>query len=546
MKQQYLKRIRNSHRWYVWPPYLLLTLIVMAPLLAPGYILTLDMIFVPHPPLPYELSSSYAFHALLHFLSFIIPSDLTQKVILCLIVFLSAVGTHRLVEQLKPDEQGDSWQYMPYIAGLLYAINPFVYDRFMAGQYSVLLGYALVPCFVRSLFRFFDKPSFHSSLPMILWTILISIVSVHTLGILLLITVVTAIVIAWKYRKDTKRLTKTGTYSLLVVIVVAFLSSYWLLPALLGHGPIADAVSGFSPVQVQAFAAHGGLLNILQLHGFWAESLGLFEPADHMSVISGICQLVLWVMILIGVVVAWRRQRTFAIIFGTSAIIAVIVAVGIFQTFLAAHIPLFAGYREPHKFTMVIALSYAYFGAWGTYSILEKRQKNKPLQMTIFGLILLLPVLVTPSIFWGLNGQLRPQDYPQDWYRLNNSFPAHSGKTLFLPWHLYMRFSFAGGRMLASPADQFFADKQIIVSNDPEFDGVASLSRNPLKQKLSQLLSDNPTHTLTAQELYNLDIAYVMIAREGDGDNYDYLNHMPGLEPVYVSPVIKLYKVTQP
>ena len=36
-------------------------------------------------------------------------------------------------------------------AGLLYAVNPFVFERLGAGQVFVLLGYAILPAFARSL-----------------------------------------------------------------------------------------------------------------------------------------------------------------------------------------------------------------------------------------------------------------------------------------------------------------------------------------------------------------------------------------------------------
>jgi hypothetical protein len=546
MKTKFLAILQSPQRLTVYGIYLVLTLIVMAPLLLPGYILTLDMVFVPHPPLPSEVSSSYLFHALLHFLSFIIPSDISQKIILCLIIFLSGVGAHKLLEQLKPSKQVTVWQYIPYVAGLLYAINPFVYGRFMAGQYSVLLGYVLLPWFVRSLLQFLQKPSLRSSMPVIIWVTIISIVSIHTIGAIMLIAIVATSLMLWKHRRDIKKLMRLGRYCFIVAISILALSSYWLVPTLLGHGPIADASESFNATQSQAFATSGGLFSVLQLHGFWAESVGLFIPTDRPLPLSGLWQLLLWIVVIIGLVTAWRRQRTVALIFGISSVVAAIVALGLFQEFLVAHIPLFGGYREPQKFVMIVALSNAYFGTWGVYGIMNKLRKRRVLQSSILGFVALLPLLTTPTMVWGFNGQLRPHDYPKDWYTINERLSGETNeKILFLPWHLYMRFSFAGGRILASPADQFFASQQVVVSDNPEFGGITPLSHDPLKQHISKLLADDSAHNLTGAKLHSLGIGYVMLSREGDADDYDYLDKIPGIKLANESSTIRLYKVEQ-
>lgn len=542
MKNKFL----SPQRLIVYGIYLALTLLVMAPLLLPGYILTLDMVFVPHPPLPSEVSSSYLFHALLHFLSFVIPSDISQKIILCLIIFLSAFGAHRLFERLRPTEHEKLWQYIPYIAGLFYAINPFVYGRFMAGQYSVLLGYALLPWFVRSLLQFLQKPSLRSGLPVIIWTTLISIVSIHTVGAILLIAVVATILTLWKHRQDMQELMRLGKNCLVIAISVLALSSYWLIPALLGNGPIADASESFNATQSQAFATRGGLFSVLQLHGFWAESASLFIPTDQPLPLSGLWQLLLWIVIIIGFVTALRRQRMVTLVFGISSVVAVVVALGLFQDFLVAHIPLFGGYREPQKFVMIIALSNAYFAAWGIHSIMSKLQKRRALQMSTLGLVALLPFLTAPAMAWGFSGQLRPHDYPKDWYTTRKRLSEETNeKVLFLPWHLYMRFSFAGGRIVANPADQFFAGQNVIVSDNPEFGGIAPLSHDPLKRNLSKLLADDPARNLTGVKLRSHGIGYVMLAREGDADDYNYLDNVPGLKLVDTSHTLRVYKVEQ-
>jgi hypothetical protein len=78
--------------------YTVLALLVMLPLLRPGYIFALDMVFTPRFPLPPSVDNSYLYSALLHYLSFVIPSQVLQKIILLLSLVLSGVGMHHLVQ----------------------------------------------------------------------------------------------------------------------------------------------------------------------------------------------------------------------------------------------------------------------------------------------------------------------------------------------------------------------------------------------------------------------------------------------------------------
>ena len=62
--------------------YVFLALAVMLPLLLPGFILTLDMSFTPELRMPEHMSSSYLFHTALHYLNFVLPADVIQKLLL--------------------------------------------------------------------------------------------------------------------------------------------------------------------------------------------------------------------------------------------------------------------------------------------------------------------------------------------------------------------------------------------------------------------------------------------------------------------------------
>lgn len=522
-----------------------LTLAIMGPLLLPGFILTLDMVFVPNPPLPQSVSNSFVLDAAIHYLSTFIPGDIVQKVLLSAIIFFSAVGMHKLVAYVRPKSLAHEWPWVPWFAGLFYIVNPFVYERFMAGQYKVLLGYMLLPFIVKAALKFLARPQWGRLWPLTLLVVLVGIFSVHVLGFAAIILLIMVIVSIW--RQPTKQyMLEVAKWGSLGVLGMLLLSSYWLVPAMLGHGDIAASVAGFDTADTNAFATDGGLFGVLQLQGFWLEAQGLFMPAEKPLPLSGLWQLALWAVIVTGAIVAWKVQRPIAIIFVATSIVAVILALGTpLNDFLSSFVPFFAGYREPQKFVALLALSYAYFGAFGVAALLHL-VADKFQQMAINAVVLvllLLPILNAPTMIWGFYGQLTPRQYPADWHAMDQELQklGDDKHILFLPWHLYMQFSFSK-RIIANPAEKFF-DAPIIASNDPEYAGISPETSDEMKAKLTDEILPNAGSTNTlGQQLAALDIGYILLSKE-EKDQHAYLDQQTDLTLVTDMPNLKLYKV---
>jgi hypothetical protein len=226
-------------------------------------------------------------------------------------------------------------------------------------------------------------------------------------------------------------------------------------------------------------------------------------------------------------------------VFGWS-IAAGVIAVLSLSGWLAELFPLLAGYREPHKLVMVVALGYAVLGAYGL-AVIIRRLRRPGLAIAPF---LLLPLIWTPTMLWGFNGQLRAAHYPQDWYiaqSLLNREPA--GKVLFLPWHQYMTFSFAG-RIIANPAEQFFGSR-IVASHDPEYANLGPDLTYPLSHTVQTEVLPNARHATFGQQLAKHGIHYIMVAKEYDYQQYDYLNKRRDLLTIFDGQVLKLYRFRQ-
>ena len=155
------KQILLSKHCFYYFVFSILSLVLVMNFFSPGYILTLDMIFTPDTfrisDSFYGLSNQYStlpLYAFLDFLSIFFSNEIIQKLLFFLVFFVSGVSMYKLC----PEE----WGIGRYFAGFLYMINPFIYVRFLAGHWLILLAYAVSPIVIKSFMDFFEFPSpFH-------------------------------------------------------------------------------------------------------------------------------------------------------------------------------------------------------------------------------------------------------------------------------------------------------------------------------------------------------------------------------------------------
>src|SRR5207247_5051796 len=113
-------------------------------LLRPWFTLVYDMVFVPRLHLSRELlGSSPVFpravptELLVALASFAVTGAVVQKAVLLFAFGGAALGMARLVPAPRAAAR--------IAGGVLYAWNPFTYERLLLGQWALLLGYAVLP-----------------------------------------------------------------------------------------------------------------------------------------------------------------------------------------------------------------------------------------------------------------------------------------------------------------------------------------------------------------------------------------------------------------
>src|SRR3990172_15986 len=213
--------------------YFLFCLIILWPLLKPGYVFALDMVFTPVLRWPTEFSQAFLFQGALALTNLVLPSGLIQKLILIAILFLAGLGMHVAAPVNN--------RWARYFAGFLYLINPFVYARFLYGHYLLLLAYAFLPWAYKSFLLFLRQPNWPNALKVFGWSFLIIHASAHSALFLLIVYAITFTSFHLS-RRQSKVFGRHLKYLLTVLLMLAMTSSYWLWPLINKRGATADYV----------------------------------------------------------------------------------------------------------------------------------------------------------------------------------------------------------------------------------------------------------------------------------------------------------------
>lgn len=520
----------------------LMAILLLWQMLLPGYVLTLDMIFGPKIKFlftPDGFFNNLPFRVLLNFFSLVIPVWVIQKIILILLFFLVGYLAYYFLPVPKK-------YYANFWAGLFYLANPFVYERFLAGQYLLLFAYALFPPLVYFLFAFFAKPNLKNSLWLVIILCLISVFSIHFLIIALLISIIYSLYhflrqILSKNYKDFK---KSLLHSLIIIVLLLIFISYWFIPYLLNYNH--SVLNTFDQRHWQAFATSadshlGTALNVLALYGFWGENQNwakYFLWAKDSYWFWLIMLFLLWGLILIGFYRTQKDKSPGRFFWLLLAGLGFVFSCGVGRTWLLPindwlfkNIWFWSGFRDSQKWSILLVLSFAYFGSFGVYGILDKIQKYQPKLINYFLAILFLIVgLYTYPIWGGFARQLKPVWYPADWSEVNKILNQDDSefKVLFLPWHQYLSLKFNQNLITLNPALEYF-DKPIIQGENIELGQIYSQGGDQLTNQVQDiLLAAMPNQqSETIEKLSQLNIKYIIVAHD-----LDWLDSLANFYPV--------------
>ena len=537
--------------------FFLLALAVMGPLLAPGRLLTLDLPLA----LNFDISGYFwgttdgpasVFAAtynsapiafILKVFSFVLPFWLVEKAWLVLLFWLCGVGASRL-----PFVEGIG----RYYAGLFYAVNPFTYIRFVAGQWGILGAYALIPFAVNSFVHLLEEPRPGHAIKVALLLTAIGFFQIHGLAL-------ACLVLGALYLGRIAAVPGSFRSTLPVLLLSAFLflgvNAFWIVRYAIAGGGVTQNM----PVAELSYFAAFPPFDVLSLRASWLP--GIYLDVSDLVGVWWLFFLPLLFLATYGAITMWGVPRLRWLILGLAltALIGLVLAMGpgvpafrpLFQ-WLWEHLPWYRAFRDSHKFVALLALVYAYFGALGLQAFrdaaLRSSLRVRWLAPVGSGLLLVFVVAYALPIF-GTWGQVRPTRFPADWQVARSILNTDTGdyNVLVLPWHMYLDFEWLPNRWknLVNPASDFFA-QPVISGDNLEIAANFSDSSNPQSKYVEFLLGQRESLQGFGELIVPLNAKYVVLFKTADYGTYSFLGEQDDLEKVFEGPTIALFRNLRP
>lgn len=545
--------------------YAAVSIAVLGPLLLPGYVLTLDMVFSPRIKLEdwfyglrTDIWGELPAWALISAMGKLVPVWLVQKLVLFAILLLAGYSAHRL----SPART----MLGKYFCGLLYVLNPFVYVRFMAGQWQFLMGYALAPLAIKSLIALAERPRLKEAVVAAATLSLLGLFSPHMMVMLAVAGLVILLVHAIPLLSrpgERQVLARHARFSAVFIAMVAALSFYWFLPAFAHKSAFLYQISR---ADLQVFSAKplepGGSVfwALASLHGFWR---GGTPYVTEMLPGWYLVPLVLIFLAVHGFINRHPDDRHGRMVkaVGVIGIAALLLGSGISSPlfspvyeFMFNKLFFLRAFRDSQKLVSLLVLAYAYLGALGVEEIYYqiKPRLNRPefrRKAAATGLViavLALPFAYSMNMLWGFRGQLRPVQYPVEWREANNFLNQQPGDftVLFLPWHGFMAFSWAGQKV-ATPARWFF-DKPVLQGENIEVGPIDTESTDPAQHYVGFLVRNRDRIKNLGELLAPLNIKYIMLVKETDYKEYDFLSKQTDLKVIVENANLVLFENLHP
>lgn len=492
-------RTFSSHTYAV-VLFLGATVVILGGMLAPGYILTLDMVWSDASLWSWStdgFNNGVPIRIALSALGLLFPSWVVQKLMLAGLFFGLLYIPYRFLPFLTTHASR-------LFAGFLYVLNPFVYTRLLAGQWGVLLGYMCLPLVAYSVARLIEKRDRTSGFIFGGALLLVGVSSIHFLYLSVIISLVwVGVSLVRSGGMERVPLAKASLWGFVLFLAV---STYWLIPALLRDTPLEER---FTIAHFEGFSASENHLvptelNLAVLGGFWGEGdewrYYFVWPQDH--AIFWIVAVLLFFLIVAGfmTMLKSKENRNTAIGLALLAVCAYIVALGAWggmftslNLWLYTHVPGWSGLRDSHKIAGVLALVYVLFAGAGVERCIAYMREKKPQWVRAFvPSLFVLPIVFGMYEFGGFHNQLIPTEYPDTWYAARTvlSEAEPSDKMLVLPWQGYFSLPFANQLVTGNPTKAFFGADQILFSRAIGMEEIYDQETGPTYRSVDTFLHD--------------------------------------------------------
>lgn len=515
----------------------LLTLLILAPLLAPGHLLLRDAVSTPR---SYLTDAALGLgdaapravpqDAALAVLSTVLDGGLVVKAVLLLALWAAGTGAAVLARRLL-----NAPLYAQLVAVTVAIWNPYVAERLLQGHWSLLTGYAALPWTVIAALRLRDRhgtgragPAAWSALALCLAAAGLTPTGALLAGALALLTV------------GPRRIPGTA-------VLWLGTAAPWLVAAALS----GSAGEPSDPAGIAAFAARaepwlGTLGALAGLGGIWnADAV----PATRTGPLALVGTALLLLLVLCGL----RRllgaglrdetvlRRTLAGVAVAAVVLPALGATAIGTAVgeqLVTAVPGAGLLRDTQKYVALAVPAYTLAAAAGAMTLARRAPA------AVAAVLIALLTLPLADLAFGVGGALRPVRYPAGWAEAAAAIDraGHPGDVAVLPGGMFRRFPWSGPAPVLDPAPRLLPADVMQTGELPVRGGTVTGEGRRAATVERALLAGAP-----ATEIAASGVGWILVEHRTPGPLGESARTLEQLgPPVYADADLTLYRVENP
>ncbi|GGF13993.1 hypothetical protein [Williamsia phyllosphaerae] len=412
--------------------------------------------------------------------------------------------------------------------------NPYVAERLLQGQWSLLVGYGALGWIVVSAHRCLVAPTRGTWLSLLAWSAVAGLTPTGSVLAAFVVLAVLVIPVLW----NPSATAHEGVLRVIGAAAVVVLASLpWLVASVLtSAGATSDSAA------VDAFAARaetglGTLGSIAGLGGIWnADAV----PSTRSGVWAPVAVACLLAVVAIGGTQAWRRRRRIPLLpnlfwlGATTVVLVVLAATGPGRAVLGWIVDTVPGaglLRDTQKWVALLVPFYAVSAAFAVQAI--GRWVPRGLAAVVAIGLIALPL---PDLAWGVGGSIETVAYPRDWSAVADIVPADEGDVAVVPAGTNRRYAFTGGVVSLDPAARML--RAPVVTTGELSVGGTTVDR-PDRSRATEV-ADVLDRGEPSDRLAELGVGWVLVE---DGSTPATVS---GLAVAFRGPTLTLYRVPAP
>lgn len=516
----------RTHRWAVGGYVLVLTLLILAPLLVPGYLLLRDAVSTPRSYLtdaalglteaaPRAVPQDFA----VALASRLIDGGMVVTALLAAGLWLAGYGAARLTATVLPGS-GLPGQF---VAATLALWNPYLAERLLQGHWSLLLGYGCLPWVAVTMLRLRDGGASWRAL-----TFWLALAGLTPTGLMLAATVALVCVTAPGTVRS-RRVCAGAALGLSALAALPWLTASALTGSLSAYQ--AAGTPGITEFAARAEPLLGTLGTLAGLGGIWNAAA---VPGSRATAFALVATVVLLAVVVAGVpaVIRLPAARPLLALAVGAVVIPALLATGpglaVLHTVIDA-VPGLGVLRDGQKWVALAMPGYTLAAAGSVVTV----RMPRPAAVAAVAAAALIAVL--PDLAWGAWGRVRAVQYPEAWPAVAAEINADPRPVVSWPADSLRRFGWAGPAPVLDPLPRWLA-ADVLATGDLVISG--QLVRGEGSRHVQELLlSGADAHTLA-----DAGVGWVVVA-QSPGETGSAAKTLATLPIVYHDDDLTLYRV---